>query len=212
VPDEPARKYGRLRVDELGATDVWATDPRLSFLAVMKVALEDTTGDVLLLVDSQRVVEAFRKLQHQLPESLGVSRRVTTVQIGSLEKEQRFECGPRDEELFFDTWGPEAQGTIEELKAQDFGVVLFDFLPYQARGEMFRKWVDSPGGRADWVVVHDAERLLKGDMLRLPEDLEGRCYEEHWPSRPWPVLAGPSTLLASGHSHTSCILKPNPDP
>jgi hypothetical protein len=24
---------------------------------------------------------------------------------------------------------------------------------------------------ADWIIVHDAERLLKGDLLRLPADL-----------------------------------------
>ena len=74
---------------------------------------------------------------------------------------------PRVQSLLF----PATSRSAPEARGAHWGVVVIDNLHFRHRVQLLKWILRQPAVLADWILVHDAERLLKGNLLRLPLDL-----------------------------------------
>lgn len=91
------------------------------------------------------------------------------------------------------------QPEVEKVYAQEWGLVFLDQHPETARVQAARRIKQ----RAQYIVMHDAYRQLGQPGFAAYAD-EFQFFHEYLPPRPFPVLAGPPTLLAS--QSRSCFL------
>jgi len=214
-------KIASLLTNQYQLDPVYMSSPLISFFPVLEATISQTSGCILLLGALRETQEAAQEV---VARSIGgKDRRIVPVLLeDGTSGRGRWWQENKEEELlgadqlrsFFPALAPmdlsrDLRKALSSLASQrdPVSVVLVDELGFKDRATLVRVLLEPPASALSfsfqWLVLHDIDRLVKGDLLRLPASMHGHCFQEFHPPRPWPSLTGPTTLLVSGDRRCS---------